>query len=264
MQWALFAQFVAGSVLFSLAVYFGIGGFLQVRYYRARRAEPQAWKCQPNRWLQPALARHAILLGTFNMAAGAAVSGGLAYLIRVHGVSRLYTGFDRHGVGYTLATTVLFYLFTDAGAYYSHRMFHSRLLFPRIHKWHHRYTIPNAFTVSAMHPLEWFFYQAILFVPAFIVPLHVASFVGVLLYIYYFGLIDHSGIKMSSWLPWQPPVQFHDDHHKYFHCNFGQNSALWDRLHGTVRMGGRRYGEHVYGGRGAPGADDEGEAIRYR
>jgi lathosterol oxidase len=260
----LLARFVGGSVLFSLVVYLGLGGALELVYYRGRRARAAEWKCQPGRWLSPALARHALVLGTCNMVAGAAVSGVIAYFIYSRGWSRLYFDFSRHGVAYTVATTVLLYLLTDAGAYYSHRMFHSQLLFHPIHKWHHRYTIPNPFTVSAMHPLEWFVYQAILFLPAFVIPFHVASYVAVLLYIYYYGLIDHSGIKLRSWFPWQPPALFHDDHHKYFHCNFGQNSALWDWLHGTARVQGRRYGEHVFGGRGISDSDGNGGArIRY-
>ena len=40
-------------------------------------------------------------------------------------------------------------------------------------------------------------------------------YVTVLLYVYYFGLMDHSGIKMTSWFPWQPDTMFHDNQHKY-------------------------------------------------
>ena len=50
--------------------------------------------------------------------------------------------------------------------------------------------------------------------------------------------------------PPQPPAAFHDAHHEFFHCNFGQNLLLWDRLHGTARVEGRRYDEATFGGRG--------------
>jgi len=36
----------------------------------------------------------------------------------------------------------------------------------------------------------------------------------VLVYVYYFGLMNHSGMKMTSWFPWQPDTMFHDNHHK--------------------------------------------------
>lgn len=40
------------------------------------------------------------------------------------------------------------------------------------------------------------------------------SFIGVLLYQYYYGMIDHSGVMLESIWPWQPPSIFHDNHHK--------------------------------------------------
>jgi lathosterol oxidase len=72
-----------------------------------------------------------------------------------------------------------------------------------------------------------------------------------LLYQNYVALIDHSGVRFHSWFPWQPPTQFHDDHHVHFHVNYGQNLGVWDRLFGTWRLHGRRYGAEVFGGRGA-------------
>ena len=33
-------------------------------------------------------------------------------------------------------------------------------------------------------------------------------------YQYYYGMMDHSGIKMDAFWPWQPPTIFHDNHHK--------------------------------------------------
>ena len=66
-------------------------------------------------------------------------------------------------------------------------------------------------------------------------------------------------------VPWQGPSTFHDDHHVYFHCNFGQVLTLWDRMHDTLRREGRRYGVDVFGGKGKPidrGAAP-GKFIRY-
>jgi lathosterol oxidase len=59
---------------------------------------------------------------------------------------------------------------------------------------------------------------------------------------------------------WRLPLHtnngFHDDHHVYFHCNYGHHTMLFDRLHGTVRRLDRRYDEKTFGGRGAPIDDD--------
>ena len=58
---------------------------------------------------------------------------------------------------------------------------------------------------------------------------------------------------LESRLPWQAPSNYHDDHHRYFHVNFGQHLTWWDRMHGTLRRKGRSYGVEVFGGRGAAG-----------
>ena len=34
---------------------------------------------------------------------------------------------------------------------------------------------------------------------------------------------------------WQGTTTFHDDHHKHFHCNFGQHVLWFDHLFGTMR-----------------------------
>ena len=73
-----------------------------------------------------------------------------------------------------------------------------------------------------------------------------------LLYIYYHGIIDHSGItfKRKWWQPWQPDCIFHDNHHQYFHVNFGFNIEYWDTLHGTVRQKDKIYREDIFWGKG--------------
>src|SRR5437762_220448 len=81
-----------------------------------------------------------------------------------------------------------------------------------VHRWHHRNTTPTAFTSVAMHPLEFLTYQAITLAPLFVLPVHVGGAIAVLLYHNLVALVDHSGVKLRSWLPFQPPPQFHDDH----------------------------------------------------
>ena len=63
--------------------------------------------------------------------------------------------------------------------------------------------------------------------PSFPVP-----FSAILIYTYYHGILDHSGIafKRQWWQPWQPDAMFHDNHHQYFHVNFGFNIEFWDKV----------------------------------
>ena len=62
-------------------------------------------------------------------------------------------------------------------------------------------------------------------------------FSAVMIYTYYHGIIDHSGItfKKAFWQPWQPDCIFHDNHHQYFHVNFGFNIELWDKVKGREK-----------------------------
>ena len=252
MTWTRYFLFVGGSVGIGLTFYFGLCGVLYYAKYVKDRARAAQWKCQPDRWLSPELNRHAIRLGAANMAMGSILSGSLAFYVFSGGKSALYFDLHEHGIFFTLVSIAFVFLLTDLAAYWSHRLYHSPRGFRAVHKWHHRYGAPTPFTVTAMHPVEFLTYEAIFLVPAFVIPMHVAAYYTLLVYIFYYNVCDHSGIKHRALVPWQPPSLFHDDHHRYFHCNFGQSSLLWDRLYGTLRRTGRRYGETVFGGRGAP------------
>ena len=79
----------------------------------------------------------------------------------------------------------------------------------------YRYHSPTAYSAVSMSPIELTFLNVAIIVPLFLVPINGIVFVAVVVYIYYFGLMDHSGIMMESWFPWQPHTKFHDDHHRY-------------------------------------------------
>ena len=261
-------MFVGVAIAGGLGMYLGIAGAFHLLYYRARRERAAEWKCQPKRWLSPKQSRQQLLLGTSNMLGASIASGFFCAYLAGGGRSAVYFDLRDHGPLFAVGGTVLYFLLTDAGLYWAHRTFHRPLLFRYIHRYHHRYTSPNAFTAMAMHPLELATYQSIMLLPLFVLPVHVAGLVLVLVYQNYVALVDHSGIDLHSWLPWQPPTRFHDDHHVYFHVNYGQNMGVWDRIFGTYRREGRVYGASVFGGRGAPAsgaaADAPARYVDYR
>lgn len=241
--------FIGAALAGGLGMYYGIGGAFEI-YYRRRRASAQEWKCQPRRWLSPKMAREQLLLGTFNMTAGSVASGLFCRYVADGGATSIYFDVRPRGIAFAVLTGVAYFLLTDVALYWAHRVFHTRLLFRAIHRWHHRYTSPTAFTAAAMHPVEFLTYQAIALAPLFFLPVHVAAVVAVLVYQNLVALVDHSGIDGRSWIPWQPPARFHDDHHLHFHVNFGQTLGIWDRIFDTHRREGRRYGVEVFGGKG--------------
>jgi Delta7-sterol 5-desaturase len=251
--------FVALAVLGGLGMYFGIGGLLEWRYYRHRERSDQ-WKCQPQRWPSRRARRNEILLGAANLTAGSVASGLFAAYVAGGGATSIYFDLDRHGLAFSIATTLLYFVATDGALYWAHRILHRRWLFRHIHRVHHRWTAPTAFTSAAMHPVEFALYQSIMLAPLFVLPIHVGGLVFVLVYQNLIALVDHSGVALRSHLPWQPPARFHDDHHVHFHVNYGQTLGLWDRLFGTWRRVDRVYGEQVFGGKGAPREAGEARA----
>jgi Delta7-sterol 5-desaturase len=259
------AGFVAVAVAGGLGMYVGVGGLFELLYYRRRRGDAAAWKIQARRWPGPQARRRELVLGATNMTLASIGSGLFAYHVASGGASAIYFDLERHGVAFSIATAVLYLVVTDGALYWAHRTFHRPWLFRRIHRVHHRWTAPTAFTAAAMHPIELAVYQAIMLAPLLVLPLHVVGVVAVLIYQHTIALIDHSGVDLRSRLPWQPPPRFHDDHHVYFHVNYGQTLGVWDRMFGTWRRTGRAYGEHVFGGKGQPVAGAAAaERIDYR
>jgi Delta7-sterol 5-desaturase len=260
--------YIAAAVAGGLAMYVGVGLVFELAYYRRRcPADAAGWKLQPTRWPGRRAHRNEILLGAANMTGASIASGVIAHQI-AGGASAVYFDLGRHGLAFSIATAVVYFTLTDGVLYGAHRLLHRRTLFRWIHRVHHRWTAPTTWTAAAMHPLEFALYQAIMLAPLYVLPIHVVGLVVVLVYQNLMAMLDHSGVALGSILPWQPPPRFHDDHHVHFHVNYGQTLGVWDRLFGTWRRAGRRYGEDVFGGKGAPlgpaGAAAPARLIDYR
>lgn len=243
--------FMVFAVAVSFSTFWGIGLSFDKYFYKNRRHMPKEWKCQPDRWLTKETEWHEFFLGSFNMLLGSLGSGVISCYIINGGKNTLYTNISEHGWLYFLATIPALFMYNEAVSYYPHRFFHNPYLYKKVHKIHHRYGSPTLYSTTAMHPLEFLMYQTFLAIPAFTVPLHVGVFLTILLYGYYYGMMDHSGINMDAVWPWQPSSMFHDNHHRYFHCNFGFNTLIFDKFHGTLRKKDRIYGETIFNdGRG--------------
>jgi lathosterol oxidase len=248
-------SFVAGSVAFGAGLYLLIAIYFHYRYYRGTPAGD--WKCQPQRFPTPQMWRTDLRLGILNITLGSILSGFLAYWIYKSGHSRVYISPRGHSVLSVVGSTLLYFLVTDVVIYWAHRLYHRPLLFRLIHRWHHRNPVPTAFTAFSMHPVEFLTYQSIMLLPLIWLPLNALGVIAVLVSAHIEALLQHSGVRVFPWLPWMPSTFFHDDHHRYFHVNYGQHLTLWDRLYGTLRRHGRRYGIGVFGGQGAPLAGAE-------
>lgn len=218
-----------------------------------RRERAEEWKCQPRTWLTPELERHEIMIGSTSLVFGSMISAAIAtYIMNGGGGTKVYFQAGEYGYFWLIAQVPLVYMYQDYLTYWTHRLYHTPWLYKNFHKLHHTYKQPTAFSVTAIHPFEFMHVQLGLLSPIVIVPVHWVNLVFLYSYIYYHGIVDHSGInfKRHWWQPWQPDCIFHDNHHQYFHVNFGFNMELWDQLHGTNRRKDRIYREDIYYGFG--------------
>merc|ERR1711976_651622 len=240
------------AFIISYLFFFGIGGYLHITYYVLRKDTPEDWKCQPYHWLPKELEIHEIVVGAFSLAIGSLISSAMACWIMNGGWTKLYFDHTEHGYLWLLIQTPLVFIWQDYITYWGHRIFHYPWLYKNFHKLHHTYKQPTAWSATAIHPVEFCFFQFIYISPMFIFTVHYVPFVAILLYTYYHGIIDHSGItfKRQWWQPWQPDCIFHDNHLQYFHVNFGFNIELWDKIHGTYRQKDRIYREDIFWGKG--------------
>ena len=240
------------SLAVTIFTYWGLCGLVHHHFYVRRRHQAADWKLQPSRFLTPAQNRRALRMGTRNMLIGGTVGGSFAAYVALGGWSSLALSWSSLPVWWHPVSAVLLFFGFDAGLYYSHRLMHQRWIFRHVHARHHRFVAPTVFTVTATHPGEFLVFQSTLLLWAFVLPMHWTVYVGVVLYTYFIGALDHVGARVSWPLPLHGSNAFHNDHHRYFHSNYGHHTALWDRLHGTVHRPGRHYDETTFGDRGAP------------
>ncbi|RZF43462.1 hypothetical protein LSTR_LSTR001723 [Laodelphax striatellus] len=239
------------------AIYFFFGGFLHYYYYIQRKDQSNDWKCQPNRWLTSDLVKDALYNGLVGLLIGNTTSTILVFYLLNGGWSQMYFNVNDYTVIWFILQWPVTFFVQDYMVYLLHRVFHTPFLYKRYHKLHHRYKAPCPWTVTALHPVEVLSFQMVMISPIFIFPIHWVTYLSIVLYAYHCSIMDHSGIDMKApwWQPWRADTIFHDNHHQYFHVNFGFNCHYWDMLHGTTRRSDRIYNENIYNGFGKPLVD---------
>ena len=123
--------------------------------------------------------------------------------------------------------------------YWVHRLLHVPLLYRKVHSLHHRNVNIGPWSGLSMHPVEHFLYLSSLCIHWFVAshPIHL------IFHIIYQGpgaAITHTGyedllIKDKRRLALG--TFYHQLHHRYYECNYGNQEMPWDRWFGTFNDG---------------------------
>jgi Delta7-sterol 5-desaturase len=137
--------------------------------------------------------------------------------------------------------TFLLFIAMDLGMYVFHRMAHHPILYPILHRTHHRFENPRPLTLFVLNPFEVLGFGG-LWLTALVI--YHANWLSIIIYLtmnVVFGLVGHLGVEPmpGAWvkLPFINYIStstFHAEHHMDDEHNFGFYTLIWDRLFGTL------------------------------
>ena len=123
--------------------------------------------------------------------------------------------------------------------YWIHRFLHIPILYKRYHSLHHRNVNVGPWSGFSMHPVEHFFYISSICIHWVLAshPIHIIYHV---LYLGPGAAMTHTGyenllIKDKRRLALG--TFYHQLHHRYYECNYGNEEMPWDRWFGTFHDG---------------------------
>jgi sterol desaturase/sphingolipid hydroxylase (fatty acid hydroxylase superfamily) len=144
--------------------------------------------------------------------------------------------------GWALLDTLVLLVVMDFAMYWLHRLAHTRVLYPLLHRYHHKFDRPRPLTLFALNPAENIAFGALWLA---VLCIYQASWAGMMLYLILnvvFGTVGHLGVEPvpSRWaklplMSWIAGASFHTQHHQDKEHNFGFYTLVWDRLFGSVR-----------------------------
>jgi len=126
----------------------------------------------------------------------------------------------------------------DTWFYWLHRLLHTRPFYRAIHRWHHLSLPSVAWSNNSDTFIDNMFLQSYWLVAHLILPIAPVVLLAHKLYDHITGIIGHSGVEHGGGITYPPSpfnsVTHHDQHHRYFNCNYSPHFTVWDRLMGTL------------------------------
>lgn len=224
-----FTLMVYGTTIVSYVIYWLVGLIYTVMDVTGRPATLRRYKIQPgtNEPVDIGKLVKCILWVNFNQIfVGIPFSMLCFYLLRLRGWNESSQLPTFHWVIFELIICILM---EEIGFYYSHRLFHHRMLYKHFHKMHHEWQSPISITAIYAHPLE---HALSNMMPAFLGPLLMGSHVATIWLWVSLALLSTLNAHSGYHLPFFPSPEAHDFHHLKFNQCYGVLGVL-DLLHGT-------------------------------
>ena len=138
-----------------------------------------------------------------------------------------------------VAALILLPIWSAFHFYWIHRLLHVPFLYKHVHSLHHRNVNVGPWSGMSMHPIEHLLYHSTVLIH-FVVPLHPIHLVFAMVYNGPGAAMTHTGyedllIKDKRRLALG--TFYHQLHHRYYECNYGNQEMPWDRWFGTFHDG---------------------------
>ncbi len=135
------------------------------------------------------------------------------------------------GMGEIALQFVVCILLREVSFYYAHRLLHIPALYPKIHKFHHRFTAPVALAAQYAHPIEHVFANILpISLPPQLVHAHIVTFWVFMSFVLFETATVHSGYDFFG-----GAARKHDLHHEKSMIYFG-TIGLLDWWHETDKF----------------------------
>lgn len=150
------------------------------------------------------------------------------------GYSTLYVDADQYGWMYLVISLALAFLIHDTWFYWSHRFLHWKPVYRVVHSLHHRFHNPNPFTAFAFHPVEAVVQIGVIPLISFILPVYEGVLIFFATFVFFMSVYGHLGFELRAnkkgvFKIFNTAIH-HNQHHRYFHCNYGIYFNFWDRI----------------------------------
>jgi sterol desaturase/sphingolipid hydroxylase (fatty acid hydroxylase superfamily) len=222
---------VRAVLLEALFVYAIIGGlYLLVGVVLWRFANARVPKIQDRR-CPPALAWRDFKQSLASLGTISLLFGGGTYL---HDSGIGLASFDDTplNIAWSFVASLLVF---DTWFYWGHRLLHTKLLYRRIHQWHHVAVTPTVWSNNSDKLLDNCVLQSYWLLVHFILPISPLVLLAHKIYDQVTGMFGHSGHEYSPKpIPPLIGVAFHDRHHERFTCNYATHFSIWDHLMATT------------------------------